>query len=112
MTVALRLLVLEFEFDDRADPDDARQKQFVQGFCQAVSGRTYTPRTLEKLTWNNLGWRLGRIYGEVGNALIDELWNRSVRQYIARRPTPPKDGAWVESLAEAGSWPRPARPTT
>lgn len=73
--------ILSFEYDDRADPDDARQMQFFRGFRQALAGRPYTAETLRKLTWNNLGWRLGRIYGSGGEAMVDELWNRCVERY-------------------------------
>ena len=55
------MIVLGFEYDDRADPDDARQMQFLQGFHRALEGRSYTAETLKTLTWNNLGWRFGRI---------------------------------------------------
>jgi hypothetical protein len=76
---------LVFYHDNRADPDDARQRQFIVGFHQALAGRTYTAKTLKMLTWNNLGWRLGRIYGAGGEAIVDELWSRSVRQYMRHR---------------------------
>lgn len=80
--------ILAFEYDGRADPDDARRLQFFVGFHRALTGRTYTAETLKKLTWNNLGWRLGKIYGAGEEVIIEELWARSMQAYRRRRTGP------------------------
>ena len=45
--------------DIRKPPDGPRKGQFMQGWRKSLAGETPGGRTLEKLTWNNLGWRAG-----------------------------------------------------
>lgn len=41
----------------------------------AVEGEIYTEDTLEELTWDNLGWRLGRLFDETSEDLKEEIFN-------------------------------------
>lgn len=45
--------------DIRKPPDGPRKGQFMQGWKDSMAGHTRGSRSLEKLTWNNLGWRAG-----------------------------------------------------
>ena len=72
--------------DDRTkDPDQSplRLRNFREGWAHAVSGRQYTSDTLARLTWQNLGWRLGSTLGETQEDLIDEMYDWCVRQQAA-----------------------------
>lgn len=45
-------------------PDDRRFVAFRTGWNQgATNSRTYKASTLQRLTWQNLGYRLGRVLG-------------------------------------------------
>ena len=44
--------------DVRGEPTERRRGQFKRGWRHATSGGAYTDRVLQKLTWNNLGYRL------------------------------------------------------
>ena len=59
-------LLAEFNFnsDVRKFPDNLRKGQFRKGWHRAVKGKKgYTASTLNRLTWNNLGYRMGQRYG-------------------------------------------------
>ena len=43
--------------DIRKPPDRRRKGQFLQGWKDSLAGTTRGGKSLEKLTWNNLGWR-------------------------------------------------------
>jgi len=56
----------EFEVDERHDdPNDTgrREREFRQGWKAALDREPYKPETPRRLTWHNLGYRLGRLYG-------------------------------------------------
>lgn len=64
------------------DPNKSgrRLKVFRDGWAHAVAGREYTRETLERLTWQNLGWRLGSLLGATSEGLVDETYDLCVRQ--------------------------------
>jgi hypothetical protein len=78
---------LNFEHDDRSTaPEQSghRRARFFEGWRKAVGGESFEPETLRKLTWENLGYRLGKLYGPTDEPLIDEIYDWSVRQQAAR----------------------------
>ena len=78
-----------FEIDDRQSPDHYRRREFRKGWKNSLRidlENEYTGETLKKLTWNNLGYRLGRIFGDTPDEMIEELYDWSVRHYQKRGP--------------------------
>jgi exonuclease III len=74
---------LAYEEDVRSTtPDETghRRGQFKAGWRAAVAGEEYADSTLERLTWHNLGWRLGRLFGETDEPMIEELYEWCVKQ--------------------------------
>jgi hypothetical protein len=69
-----------------ADPDQSahRLARFRDGWRNAVSGQSYTERTLSELTWENLGYRLGKLFGETSPLLIDLMYEWCVHQQAKR----------------------------
>ena len=70
---------VEFEVDGRRDPSSGRKANFKQGWTRAVRDQEYD-EVLDKLTWNDLGWRLGKIFGKTPDDMRDEMYNWCVRQ--------------------------------
>lgn len=69
--------------DDRHDePNESghREAQFRSGWKAALNGQRYTDDTLSKLTWNNLGWRLGAVFGRTSDEMIGMMYDWCVRQ--------------------------------
>lgn len=70
--------------DERKAPDEHRRGKFRVGWEDASQGRrTYTAEALERLTWMNMGYRLGQRFGHLTpsriNAVYDylaECWNQ------------------------------------
>ena len=70
----LRKLIAElvYEKDIRLSPDNFRRGQFKVNWKNAtVRGKIYTVHTLKKLTWHNLGYRLGN---KIGDKPPDEIY--------------------------------------
>jgi hypothetical protein len=75
---------LSFEVDDRQPPDHDRKREFRKGWEHSLRNgveNEYTDKTLKKLTWNNLGYRLGRLFGNTPDEMREELYEWSVRHY-------------------------------
>ena len=70
---------LEYETDRRQNITDGRRRNFKQGWTRAVEGQEYQD-VLEELTWNNLGWRLGKMFGETPDDLREEILDWCVEQ--------------------------------
>src|SRR5262245_21509826 len=63
--------------DDRtARPErrDSRQDVFRAGWPDAVDGIGLRRKRLRRLTWRNLGWRMGRLFGGVDPEFVDRLF--------------------------------------
>lgn len=74
---------LEFESDIRKrkpTETDPRRARFQAGWRQATTGKRYTEKALKKLTWQNLGWRLGKLFGDTSEELMKEMYTWCVRQ--------------------------------
>ena len=81
-------MLREFEVDDRYDDPNVsghREAEFRKGWKEALDPQSYKPDTLRKLTWRNLGYRLGRLYGATSDELIGLLYDGSVRQQQAAK---------------------------
>ena len=55
------LASLDYRIDQRLPPDSVRQGAFLSGWTKAIDEERseYAPATLQKLTWDNLGYRMG-----------------------------------------------------
>lgn len=54
-----------YETDVRKPPDSYRRERFKSGWEDAaVRKKNYAEKTLKRLTWQNLGYRLGKRFGE------------------------------------------------
>ena len=74
---------LTYEEDVRStNPNETghRRGRFKAAWKKAVRGESYGSQALKRLTWDNLGWRLGRLFGATDDELIDEMYDWCVRQ--------------------------------
>lgn len=81
---------LTFKRDIRSrepNENDHRNSRFKVGWNTAVRGEAYQDDTLETLTWQNLGYRLGKLLGPASETLQDELYETCVR-IQAEQPEP------------------------
>jgi len=66
-----------FERDIRnTDPNQTahRKARFKDGWRNAVAGDEYAANTLRELTWENLGYRLGKLFGETSAERVDQMY--------------------------------------
>jgi hypothetical protein len=70
---------LEYDVDIRKDITDGRRINFKQGWTRAVEGQEYE-EALGQLTWNNLGWRLGKLFGPTSDKQREEILDWCVEQ--------------------------------
>jgi len=70
---------LEFEKDGRKNLTDGRRRNFKQGWTRAVGGQEYEG-VLDELTWNNLGWRLGKLFGPTSDEQREEILDWCAKQ--------------------------------
>jgi hypothetical protein len=56
-----------------------RRARFRQGWLNAVEGKEYG-EALNELSWDNLGYRLGKIFGSTSEEMIDAQYDWRVRQ--------------------------------
>lgn len=76
---------LHYRYDVRRPPDERRRGRFRAGWQEAAEDeKVYTEKTLERLTWQNLGYRLGKLVGqgsperiEQTYEILSELYKRS-----------------------------------
>jgi len=61
------------------DENEFRKAQFKRGW-QAAQGQSYGSEALAKLTWNNLGYRIGKLLGTASADLIDRMYDLCVEQ--------------------------------
>jgi hypothetical protein len=75
--------------DIREWPDSYRGARFLAGWRDATERRNrepYTSKILEKLTWQNLGWRLGKKYGPRSRDEIVTFYEILSEHYQKSRP--------------------------
>ena len=78
---------IPFEEDIRdTNPNETghREAQFHAGWRRAVEGQCYREATLRQLTWNNLGYRLGKLFGATSADHGDPIDDWCVRQQARR----------------------------
>ena len=78
---------IPFEEDIRdTNPNETghREAQFHEGWRRAVEGQCYREATLRQLTWNNLGYRLGKRFGATSADHGDQIYDWCVRQQTRR----------------------------
>ncbi|AUV82896.1 hypothetical protein C2R22_15655 [Salinigranum rubrum] len=74
--------LLDYTDDIRQELTSGRRANFKQGWTRAVEGKEYDgDETLDVLTWNNLGWRLGKIFGDVPDEMRDSMIDWCERQH-------------------------------
>jgi predicted HNH restriction endonuclease len=75
---------LIYERDGRNPPNSHRLAQFKRGWLNATSqNKKYRDQTLNKrLTWNNLGYRLGTKLSYLDDVYIEEIYNFFAEKYI------------------------------
>ncbi|RQG88876.1 hypothetical protein EA462_10790 [Natrarchaeobius halalkaliphilus] len=75
---------LLYEEDGRTDPDpdDQRLETFKRGWRYGVypADEDFGELAFSKLSWQNLGYRLGVMFGETSEELQEELYDWCVRQ--------------------------------
>ena len=72
--------VLTYENDQRKPLDKSRERTFHQGWEDALDNGPYGEGTFNSLSWQNLGNRLGCLFGDVPNEMRDELMFWAERQ--------------------------------
>lgn len=85
--------------DDRDTPDERRRARFASGWTDAAeANRVYTGGTLAQLTWQNLGYRIGRQVGPASVEAMDTVYSRlavdwaaSVRDRLSLPPSIPRN---------------------
>jgi hypothetical protein len=76
--------------DERESPDNLRKGAFKTGWGFGVASRRdnsapegCSPETLvKKLTWWNLGYRLGNLLGDTSVELVEEIYDLLARQFV------------------------------
>lgn len=72
-------------YDDvrMVDPDaNYRRGRFKAGWNKAINGAEMDDDVLVDLTWENLGWRLGKLLGDTSEELKEELYEWCVKQQV------------------------------
>jgi len=75
---------LDYDKDVRmVDPDaNYRRGRFKVGWNKAIDGAEMDDEVLNQLTWENLGWRLGKLFGETSEELQEDLYEWCVEQQV------------------------------
>lgn len=92
---------LTYEKDLREEPDSGRQAPFKKGWSRGVasddngdesgSEEECSPDNMaDRLTWWNLGYRLGRLFKETSLPLVEEMYQWSTKQYMEYKAKRPK----------------------
>ena len=77
---------LTYRIDEREAPDDERRIQFRKGWNRATNRQHMKDATLKrKLTWNNLGYRVGLAHGPATVAKIHEMFDGLAAIYVRDR---------------------------
>ncbi len=93
--------LFRYHRDDRHPPDERRRGQFRAGWEDATKrGQFYSNDTLKRLTWHNLGDRLGRDFGDQTLGQINAAFDVLAGLY----ESPPSDGAAVEAAPSSGQY--------
>jgi hypothetical protein len=78
-----------FEVDMRWPPTPAHLHAFTRGWYDiAYRGQAYSGETLQRLTWCNLGWRMGKMEGKASSDEIRWAFEWFAAQWTKRRASP------------------------
>jgi hypothetical protein len=74
---------LRYSADHRRAPDESRFRKFHKGWQDAIANKAkpYTDNSLSKLTWQNLGYRLGKHFGAQSPEKIREVFHYFAQRY-------------------------------
>jgi hypothetical protein len=75
--------ILDYKVDHRREPDEHRFKKFHKGWQDSISNKdkSYTANTLKKLTWQNLGYRFAKHFGQQTPESIREVFDYLAQRY-------------------------------
>ena len=77
---------LTFERDARKRPDATRRDRFGRGWRLGASSGAYSVESLRRLTWQNLGYRLGLHFGPRLGQEVDRIYEMLVEEWSAWAP--------------------------
>ena len=66
-----------------------RLARFKDGWRNAARGKKYKESTLSRVTWENTGYRLGALFPDTDEILIEALYDWCVRQQKHAKRTKP-----------------------
>jgi len=90
---------IEYKQDIRKYPDNLRRGQFKSGWEDAViRQRIYSPITLQRLTWRNLGYRTGVRFGDKSVDEINRIFELFARHYKSVRGIDPS--SWQSDIEQ------------
>ena len=72
--------ILTYENDQRKPLDEDRETTFHRGWNDALDSGPYNEGTYNRLSWQNLGNRMGLLFGDVPEEMRDELMFWAERQ--------------------------------
>lgn len=72
--------ILMYNEDVRKPLDRSRERTFHKGWNDALDEGPYSEGTFNSLSWQNLGNRLGCLFGDVPDEMRDELMFWAERQ--------------------------------
>ena len=79
--VLAAIRAMTYKYDARNPASIGRRSQYKVGWADASAGETtYTESTLDRLTWRNLGYRLGRQLGPRDDDEIGETFDSLVEE--------------------------------
>jgi hypothetical protein len=73
-------IILAYSEDIREPLDRNRERAFHRGWQDAIDDGQYNESTFNQLSWQNLGNRLGCLFGDVPDEMKDELMFWAERQ--------------------------------
>ncbi len=73
---------IRYDHDDRRPSDNLRKGQFKAGWKAGVAGARYDEQTLLRLTWHNLGYRLGLAFGAQPVQDIEWAFTVLAKRYV------------------------------
>ena len=95
------VLDLERDSDIREWPDNHRRGTFLAGWRDATErDKNYRPEVLEELTWQNLGWRLGKKYGARSRDEIVTFYEVLAEHYRQNRTVREERFLWNDADVE------------
>lgn len=93
-----QFLRLAYERDDRKSPDNLRRGQFRAGWFGTVSEETLK----QKLTWRNLGCRMGQHFGPQSDEQINKVFQALADDYLSGAVQPAKKAVLKRSRRFCG----------